>query len=181
MKTQLLPQVLVCIVTANLFVNLMKAEAGMIPRQYPTFFCKLIDDVPNTVARINYSDSYKIVPVIRWNLPEYTDSEETPVQRCIRVSAILQNQRFEQGLNNISFTTQQDGKQVICVTSRKSYSCNLTIFTLESNEDPKEIVNALRQIIAKPELLDPENNNVIQERWNTQDYGRSNRIRSIDR
>ena len=178
MKIKLLFHILVCIVNTNLFANFMNAEAFTKPRQYPTFFCRLIGDVPNTVARINYSDSYKIVPVIRWSLSEYADSEETPVQRCVRVSAILQNQRFEQGHNNVSSATQ-NGKQVICVISPNSYSCNLTIFTLESNENSKEIVNDLRQIIAKPELLDPANNNIVQKRWNTQSYGRN--IRAIDR
>jgi len=131
-----------------------------------TFLCKVIDKVPTTVARISEkeisaskAESTRPISVIQWKRSEYSESKETPQERCVRVSNILQYFRDKGTLNYISHG-EMDGKSTICATSDINALCNLLIFTLAEGENPKQLVDDLRQIINDPTTL--SSNNSVQ-------------------
>ncbi|PZO41899.1 MAG: hypothetical protein DCF19_08505 [Pseudanabaena frigida] len=140
-----------------------------------TFLCQLIDKTPNTIARISsktasldQAKSTQNISVIQWKRSDYSESNETPMERCTRVSKILQYYGNKGTLNYITYG-DMDGKEVVCATTSEGSPCSLLIFTLEKDENPKQIVTDLRQIIQNPQILSSSGNNIpkteVSSRW----------------
>ncbi len=143
-----------------------------------TILCKVIDEVPNTIARTsvkNFSEgqirsSFSDESVIQWTRPYYSESNEHPMERCTRVSELLQYYGNKKMLNHITYGTM-DAKEVVCGTTSKGSPCSLLIFALEKDENPKQLVADLLQIIQNPKLLSSIRNSVtakpslISSRW----------------
>jgi hypothetical protein len=138
-----------------------------------TFFCKFVNGIPNTVARVtprNVSSSAmstgsragkmpvveEAITVFRWERKDYPESKESPMERCTRVSTLLQTYKREGKLNYIS-SGVMDGRKVICTTSGSSGPCSRLIFLLEPEEESEEetqrLLADLRKIIDDPTLV----------------------------
>ncbi|MBD2518981.1 COP23 domain-containing protein [uncultured Nostoc sp.] len=121
-----------------------------------TFFCKLISGIPNTVARVKSINndqlsetSEKTISVLKWTRKYYPESQEYALNRCVRVSAILQNYKTQ---NTLSYIIRGNmyGKPVICATSSQGSPCSRLLFVLEPSEDSAQVVKDLRKIIDNP-------------------------------
>jgi hypothetical protein len=144
-----------------------------------TFLCKVIDEVPNTIARTSVknlslgqiSSSFSDESVIQWTRPYYSESNETPMERCTRVSELLQYYGNKKILKYITYGIM-DAKKVLCATTSTGSPCSLLIFVLEEDENPKQLVTDLLQIIRDPQLLSSSRNSIssstsISSRWRT--------------
>jgi hypothetical protein len=137
-----------------------------------TLFCKIVDGIPNTVARITSQNvssamsagvpskkatvSEELIPVFQWGRKYYSESKESPTERCTRVSTLLQTYKREGKLNYIS-SGMMDGKKVICTTNSTVGTCSRLLFVLESEEESEEetqkLLKDLRQVIGNPTLV----------------------------
>jgi hypothetical protein len=136
-----------------------------------TFLCQVIDKVPNTITRINSStlslgqtrSSLSDISVIQWKRSYYSESNETPMQRCTRVSNLFQYYGSKKALNYITYG-DMDGREVVCATTSEGSPCSLLIFILEKDENPKQLVSDLRQIIQSPQILSSSGSNIPDTR-----------------
>ncbi len=179
-KIQLIAISFTVITGIGIVVRPMSSEAQTIPANTSdgstaTFLCQLIDKTPNTVARISsktasfaQAKSTHSISVIQWKRSYYSESNETPMERCTRVSKILQYYGNKGTLNYITYG-DMDGKEVVCATTSEASPCSLLIFTLEKDENPKQLVTDLRQIIQNPLILSSNRNTLtktgVSSRW----------------
>ena len=140
-----------------------------------TFFCKVINGTPNTVARIKDKTnngtpetSQQIISVLEWTRNFYPESQESSLNRCVRVSTLLQIYKKEDRLNYIT-SGKMDGKRVVCVTSSQGSPCSRLLFVLEPSENPAQIVDDLRVIINNPDILVSKRKSKLVNRWRPQD------------
>ena len=172
MKSQLLAYVLASIVSTNIIDHIFLDVQAQITSF--AFLCQVIDDIPNTVVVINETimsvpptlsspsgtivpppppvTTRKVYPVIPWVLRFYNESHENPLDKCTRVTAIIQNIAAQKKLNFIS-SGRANEKNFICTVNNFSLDCSLPLFDLEKEEDPINLVNNLRWIAN--ELLQP--------------------------
>lgn len=136
-----------------------------------TFFCKVINGTPNTVARIKNTTnnalpgaSEQIISILEWTLNYYPESQESSLNRCVRVSSILQKYNKKGRLNYIT-SGKMDGKRVVCATSSQGSPCSRLLFMLEPNEDSTQVVADLQLIINNPQELVSKRKTALFKRW----------------
>ncbi len=173
MKLKLLACAFASIVSTNIIDQiLLDVQAQITSVKSFAFLCQIIDDIPNTVVVINETitsvpptlsspsgtivppppsvTTRKVYPVIPFRF--YNESHENPLDKCTRVTAILQNIAAQKKLNFIS-SGRANEKNFICTVNNFSLDCSLPLFDLEKEEDPINLVNNLRWIANK--LLQP--------------------------
>lgn len=117
-----------------------------------TFFCKVVEGKPTTVART----AQHTISVISWTRDYYAESQETPLARCIRVSALLQDYSRKGILNYITHG-EMDGQRVVCAASAARSPCSRLLFALDPDENPAQVVDDLRIVVKNPmALLSPK-------------------------
>ncbi|MBD2527269.1 COP23 domain-containing protein [Nostoc sp. FACHB-133] len=135
------------------------------------FFCQVINGIPNTVARIKDTSnnvlpktSEQIISILEWTRNYYPESQESSLNRCVRVSSILQTYNQKGKLNYIT-SGEMDGKRVVCATSSQGSPCSRLLFILEPSENSAQVVADLRLIINKPQVLVSKRKLAIFKRW----------------
>lgn len=109
-------------------------------------------NVPTTIARVDLAQAISqldstsrdkiIIPdstqlnrdeivIYHWSA-HYSDTGETGIGRCRRVSSILNDIKQRKALHLIKFD-QESGSNVICLSSREGGPCTRLIFTLGTN------------------------------------------------
>jgi Circadian oscillating protein COP23 len=113
-----------------------------------TFVCQEIDNTPTTVAQSVDGD----IPVIQWKNKKYPDSNETSLERCSRVSIVIQD-HIQQGTIHHIKIGKMDDKEVVCSANSKSAACDFLIFNLEKDENPQETLEVFLYLINNPLVL----------------------------
>lgn len=113
-----------------------------------TFFCKVVEGKPTTVARM----AQHTIPVISWTRDYYVESQETPLARCTRVSSLLQDYSRKGMLNYITYG-EMDGQRVVCAASAARNPCSRLLFALDPDENPAQVVDDLRIVVKNPMAL----------------------------
>jgi len=105
-----------------------------------TYFCgQGQGGIPTTFAR---NATGKRIEVIRWQ--KEWGGTITREERCQQVSARFQS-ASEEGLLNYITSGIMSGQKVVCVAKDYGAPCSVMLFTLRPNDNPNEVVGALKK------------------------------------
>lgn len=166
-----------------------------------TFFCKVIDGVPYTMARVALPEETVLV-----SSPQANSSATSPSRRLASspspttrtstetIEVIQWGRKYYDETKETPLTRctrvsgiiqtynrkqilgyitsgEMDGQQVICATSESGGPCSLLLYTLNEEDNPNEVVKILRKVISNPEELTREDSNIAPS-W----YGEPNSL-----
>ncbi|KYC38803.1 hypothetical protein WA1_34950 [Scytonema hofmannii PCC 7110] len=110
-----------------------------------TFFCGEKEGVPATLAR-TFKGTY---PIIKWKKKYYSETEEDPLIRCVRVSGIIHTYH-QQGILDYINIGKIQGKRVVCAINQVDKKCSRLLYILEPGENPKLELKVLREVLKHP-------------------------------
>lgn len=91
-----------------------------------TFFCRMLDDVPQTLVR---TPQGKELILVSWDSPYLGELDSTPEELCNQVAQKLQT-NYDNGQLRYISAGEIDNRPVACITDTEGGSCREPLFTL---------------------------------------------------
>ncbi|NMF82154.1 COP23 domain-containing protein [Nodosilinea sp. P-1105] len=124
---------------------------------------RLGEDRKRVPITVGYTSTSQGVVIYKWVRDYYSESAETPLEICSRVSAIFDILRQEDLIETIAIGIDENKIQSVCA----GVTCNRPIFNLLPDENPEEVIEdlylALTRVPSEPgEAMREENPSGVQ-------------------